>query len=360
LSGERDTDPLIIECPRCSEPQYVLPKDVYPRPRVLQPEVEPEEELVEDEDVLELSIEEIEDDDVRLAEPKDDTPPRIWIDRPRGANIRKRILQVSGLIVVLLLATWWGVSRRARRTEAESTFFAQSEAAREFISKAQWEDAQAAAEEAVAAADFLGRDDPASEEIRDLRDELAILSQLSSKSLIGIILEKLQEKPDPSTWESLFAVRHGGNWLLLEGVIVRQMVEDEPHYSLEYPTGVQNENVKLEWDEPVEAFEKFDWNDDRFRAFLAVRMTEVRFPGDDPHSWSIVLSPDDVRLWTTPALLSEALGVDLDSEDAKSLRELVDSQVPADRVRRDDRKPDQTSTRQPESKTDLLSSGEPQ
>lgn len=337
LSGERDVHPLIIECPRCSEQLYVLPRDVYPRPRVLTPEVEPEDELGEEDVVLELSIEEVEDDDRRLAEPRDDTPPRVWIDRPRGAQVRKRIFQISALILVLLLATWWGVSRRARKTQAESTFLTQSEATWEFISKAKWEDAREASEEAVAAADFLGRDDPASEEIRDLRDELVILSKLSSKSLIEIVLEKLEERPDPATWEKVFSVRHGGNWLLLEGVIVREIIEEEPRYSFEYPARVRDEDVGLVWDEPVEAFQRLDWKDNRFRAFIAVCMQGVRFREDQPHSWSIILSPEEVRLWTTPALLTEALGVDLDSEDARSFRELVESQIPANRVRGDDR-----------------------
>jgi len=366
LTGERDTHPLVIECPGCSEPLYVLPRDVYPRPKVLVPQVEPEPELEEDSDVPELSIEEIEDDDRRLAEPRDDTPPRIWIDRPRGALVRKRILQVSMLILLLLAATLWGVSRRARRTAAESTLFEQSEAAWDFVSHEEWDEARQAAEKAVAAADYLGRDDPASEKIRGLRDELVVLSELSTKSLIGIVLEKQEEDPDPAMWKSVFSARHGGNWLLLEGVIVRRLVDDVPVYTLEYPISVQDQNVDLVWDEPVEAFEDFEWNDDRHRVFIAVRMLGVRFLGDDSNSWSIILSPDDVRLWTNAALLTEAFGVDLNSEEARPLLELLESQSPADRVERGDGNPAGKNTakqdggRQPDSTTDRSTTGEQQ
>lgn len=354
LSGERDRYPMIVECPHCQESLYVLPRDCYPRPKVLEPKPDELEILEESLDTPELSIQEIEDENKRLAEPKDDTPPRIWIDRPRGALVRKRIFQVTGLIVVLLLATWFGISRRAMRTEAEATFFSQSEAAWKLVNEDQWDDARKAAEEAVNAADWLGREDPASEEIRDLHAELAILDQLSSMSLIEIVLEKRAESSDRDKWKSLFSVRYGGRWLLLEGFIVRQVSEEETRYRFDYPIHLQDQQFDLVWDEPVESFEQLQWDGDRCNVFLAVRMEHVQFAENDPEAWSIVLSSDDVRLWTTPFLLTEALGVDLESAEAESLRKLVYSQIPADRFTSTSGKQDAAGNEKTESTTDRL------
>ena len=298
--------------------------DVYPRPQILAVEIssKQQDEEVTIEPPRPLGVKEI-DENERLAEPEDHTPPRIWIDENRGAMIRKRLGLVVGVSVILMLLAFWGLSSRKSRSEKELALLQESEAAWEDVTLKEWDQAEASALIAVDAADDLGRSDEASLALRHLHKELQILNQLSSYSPIEIIQDRSQESED---WEVLFRARHGGRWLLLHGEIVRQPTPDETRYWFEYPLDLPTQDVGLVWDTPVEWFDQLSWKDHRVRVFLAVQMKDVRIINEDSNAWEIILSSQEAALWRTPELLAEMFGLDLNSESNQFLSETLDSQ----------------------------------
>lgn len=276
ISGRRREESQIVKCPDCSESLYVLPRDIYPRPHILavEPRDKTSEEQVSIETPRPLSVKEL-NDEGRLAEPEDNTPPRVWLDEGRGALNRKRLASVVGVTVVLLLVAFWALSNRKTRSEKELVLLHESEAAWEYVTLNDWESAETSALLALEAAENLGRKDESSLSLKHLYKELMILNRLSSFSPIEIILDQSQDSIDSENGNVMFRARHGGRWLLMHGDIVRKSTPEETRYWFEYPIDLPAENVDMVWDEPVDWFEELAWEDDRIRVFLAVQLTDI-------------------------------------------------------------------------------------
>lgn len=327
ISGRRREESQIVKCPDCSETLYVLPRDIYPRPHILALETRDKtsEEKVSIEAPHSLSVKDL-NDEGRLAEPEDNTPPRVWIDEGQGALNRKRLASVVGVTIVLLLVALWALSNRKSRSENELVLLEESEAVWEYVTLNEWGNAETSAMLALKAAEDLGRTDESSLALEHLYKELMILNRLSIYSPIEIILDQSQESIDSESWDVMFRARHGGRWLLMQGDLVRQSTLEEIRYSFEHPIDLPTEDVDMVWDEAVDWFADLAWEDDRVRVFLAVQLTISRTVDQQQNSWEIILSSEEVKLWRTPELLAEMFKLDLKSEANAELSSLLNSQ----------------------------------
>ena len=330
LSGNRDVSSQTVTCPECGEPNYVMGQDVYPRPAIL--ETPEHKDSSNDRTTVveptELQVTEIPDDE-RLAEPVNDTPPRVWIDEPKGARVQKRIFQIAGAVSLLLLLTFWGLSSRKSRGVYEEQFLKESTAAWDYVLSNEWEKARHSAGLSVDAADHLNRDDDASVALRHLSRELEIIDQLSSYSVIEIVLDQpaLKEESASGHWEELFRARYGSRWLLLQGTIVRQRGEDEEMtYSLETAIDLPDQQVDLVWDVPVAWFEDLKWTKNHCEVFLAVELMNARPRGKSDQHWEMVLSSENAKLWRNPVLLEEVYGFPISAQSEDPFVQLVLSQ----------------------------------
>ncbi|MBD3672432.1 MAG: hypothetical protein HUJ26_02800 [Planctomycetaceae bacterium] len=329
ITGERSDSSQTISCPECDEKLYVMARDVYPRPAILnrQNPVEDSQEATSPSKTPDLQVVDIPDDE-RLAEPVNDTPPRVWIDEPKGRRIRTRILQLAGMIALLMVLTFWALSSRKSRGEYEEIFLTQSTAAWEHLLANEWDDAQVSAEASVLAADRLGRQDDAAIALRHLSEELSILDQLSSYSLIEVTqgLEELKEESAAGKWDELFRARFAGRWHLLQATIIRENTEEKPIYWLEAPINLPDQTVKMRWEEPVAWFEELDWKDNQCEVFLAVELSDLQQKQSRDHEWTIVLSSEHAKLWRTPLLLEQMYGYPISESTEDPFASLVLSQ----------------------------------
>lgn len=329
LSGQRSTSSQTVTCPECDELNYVMAQDIYPRPSILSKQIEesPDQTQTTVAKPSDLKVTEIEEPG-RLAEPLNDTPPRVWIDEPKGARTRKRIFQLSAIIGGLLLITILALSNRKSRGDYEEQYLTQSSEAWKHVLASKWDQAEEAALLSVEAADHLDRNDESAESLRHLSQEIEILNSLSSYSVIEIVLgqSSLREESSSGNWEELFRARYGGRWLLLQGTVVRDVGEDETKYSLESPMDLPGQQVEMVWDEPVDWFDDLNWDENRCDVFLAVELVEARSRAKNQKRWEMVLSSDNAKLWRTPVLLEKVFGYPLSGQSDDPFVSLVLSQ----------------------------------
>lgn len=356
LEGERTASSQQVRCPVCETTFYVLPRDVYPTPQIVEtPPPEPAAKTItfapadapatqkaprhqtEEESWLDPEPEnEYEDQTERLAEPVDLTPKRVWMERPSGKTVRKQLFRVSLAAALLMLLTAWGISRRNEIREAEKNFQLHHERAVSFADEGLWEEAFAEAELGVKAAKILKRQDSASIELFTLFKELEILQNLSNFSPIEIVMQKQGEEFTHEDWERQFRVTHSGRWVILDATVRRN--QNEPpnssedrkktvtSYEFEFPVGLEGEDVRFVWSRTPEWFERLSYRDQKSRVLIAAKLHSVRYPAKDSEAWEIVLSADDSHLWTNEPMLNRTLGITSISNVNRDLNTLIESQ----------------------------------
>lgn len=354
VEGERTAKSQKLRCPVCDSLIYILPRDVYPTPQIVEtPSPEPvaktitfaaadepairsePEHRTDEEDWLEPESE-YEDPTERLAEPVDLTPKRVWLERPSGKTIRKQLFRVSIAAGVLLLLTAWGISRRNEIRVAEQAFLLHHEQAISYADEGLWAEALAEARLGVEAAEVLDREDAASVELFTLFKELDILQHLSNSSPIEIVLQKQADDLPRDEWERQFRVKFSGSWLILDALVTREEVEDPQSsddekktittYRFEYPVGLEGEDVRLVWSDTPKWFTRLSYRDQKARVLVAAKLASVRYPSKDSPEWEIVLSAEDSHLWTNAPMLDKALGVSSISDVNRDLNALIESQ----------------------------------
>jgi hypothetical protein len=355
VEGERTDHSLQIACPVCATLLYVLPRDVYPTPRIIEPPpVESPAKMITfaaadepssleapsppKEDLLEI---EIEDDNQRLAEPIDPTPRRIWIERPSGKVIRKQLLRVTLALAVIGLLTAWGISRREGYREAERAFQRHHERAISFADEGLWDEAFEEATQGLDAARRLNKQDSSSRELLALEQELEVLRLLSSLTPIEIVLEKQNEEFTREDWIRQFRLRHSQSWMILDATVLREEIKepDPPPksrkqdrsssvttYHLDYPIGLEGEDVRFVFSRTPDWLVNLPFEDQRARVLIAAKLDHVRFPDKDSDAWEIVLSGEESRPWTNAQMLDRALGVISIADSHRELNELIQAQ----------------------------------
>ena len=350
VEGERTAQSQRIRCPVCEATYYVLPRDVYPTPQIVEtPPPEPiaktitfaaaDEPATKQESIEEDWLDpepEPESEYKRLAEPVDPTPKRVWLERPSGKTIRKQLFRVAVAAGVLVLVTAWWISRRNAIREAEQSLQLHREQAISFADEGLWEEALAEAELGVEAARVLGREDSVSSELFTLWRELDILQNLSILSPIEIVMQKEDAEKSRDDWIREFRVKYAESWLILDATIRTEEREDpdsgdDPKktitsYHFEFPIGLESEDVRFVWSKTPEWFARLSYPNGSARVLVAAKLEDVRFLDQDSDAWEMILTAEDSHLWTNSQMLDRALGISSISDTNRELNALIESQ----------------------------------
>lgn len=347
LEGRRGSTSQRIECPGCGESHYVLPADVYPRPQILPPLPQLDEEPEVDFDLLEgtdlapppepdfeFEIEEIKPPAPRRPAEPTAPPRRIWVDKTGRSVVRRRIVQIAlGASVLLGLTIWWGAHNR-KLARAEVTLREELGRAEEAVGDRDWKQARESAQAATRAADVIGDETPTARRARQLYVSLAAFERMSAFVPIEIVLQKAEGQYTKETWDEEFRIHHAGSWLVIVADVVRETrkVDDEEirYLRVDYPLSLDSDDVRLQWDREPDWIEFVKFNKKRARVCFAAKMQRVQFPKkDDASRWNIVLDADESFLWSEDALAQELGLIAQGAPESKEIRDLLAQQQAA-------------------------------
>ena len=361
-AGMRKKVPQRIVCRECGTSLFVLPRDVYPAPKVptaepppkgdssapARPEAAEEPELAPVESVLDEVV--VLDDEGTRAPRKprpvkkvEAPPPKKAPPKPPEKLVRPYHYVLAAVVGVLSLTIYFAVKSRTReralliyKDEAESGLAA--------VAAGSWVEARGHLELAADAADNLGRDDPESRRVRQYRSETTAINQLASASLVDILEEAERTLPDNySSWYSEFQSKYQGRWLILELPVKRlapEGKEKKGRIVLDWsiPLGDAHRPVEIV---PLPLLDKLKLSEIPQTAILGVELESINWVTagrkDTEGKWVVTFNPRTSVLWTDLATY-EGAGIAFSDEYRPSAateralqeqRQALDLEVPA-------------------------------
>lgn len=220
VEAMRHTEFQRVLCQGCSEPFFLLPLDVYPRPVMKVRKVKPSKTA---EPAQSKSS-------GKSAAPPEAATTRTPIDlrakrQEAFARVRTQFtplrLIVLSLLAVIGLTGWWQWNRAAR-SSAEVDFKTATAAGMEALRKPDFVEAAQHFGRAAAAADLLQRSDVAAEQTRQRFRQLTALNSLLTRSLFEVVdaARATRLRENVLAAESEFTNLHAGRWIVLQSEVL--------------------------------------------------------------------------------------------------------------------------------------------
>lgn len=331
-AGMRKKIPQRIVCRECGTSLFVLPRDVYPPPKVVatadsppksdspasppvqtpsarsagdeEPELAPVDSVLDEVVVL--------DDEgtraprkprpVKKVEPppqKKKAPPK-----PPERLVRPYHFVLAAVVGVVSLTIYFAVKSRARE-RALLIYNDEAESGLAAVAAHSWIEARGHLDLAADAADLLRRDDPQSRRVRQYRSETTAINQLAPASLVDILEEAERTLPDNySSWYSEFQSKYQGRWLILELPVKRLAAEGKNKsgrivLDWSIPLGDSHRPVEIV---PLPVLDKLELSETPQNVILGVELESVNWVTanrrDTEGKWVVTFNPRTSVLWT--------------------------------------------------------------
>lgn len=337
-AGLRKRSPQRIVCRDCGTSLFVLPRDVYPPPKLtaaatappasaasaaspdslapseknagrprsesqesdVQPGLAPVQSALDDVVVLD---DEAERKARKPKKKKAPEPPRQEPPRPPQRLLRPYHFVFAAVALVLAFTGYFAISSQ-NYEHALITYKEQAELGMADVSQQKWIEAKAHLEQAAAAADVLDRHDAEATRIRQYRSETVAMGLLAPASLIEIAAEADRTLPDNAhLWATDFRSKYYDRWLILE-LPARRLKLDPKRETL---------TTYLEWSVPTEtgrpvvlatfpALEKFPLTEQPQTVIIGVQLESVTWEPlnskDTVGRWIVRFNQENSILWT--------------------------------------------------------------
>lgn len=325
-AGLRKKAPQRIICRECGSSLFILPRDVYPAPKVVAespakekpapavapPAVEREPAEPELAPVGSILDEVVVLDDEGPRAPRKPKPNKKKEPAPAPAKeprkppeqfLRPYHFILAAVVGVVLLTVFLAIRSRARE-RAILIYKEEAEKGLAAVAAHSWIEARSHLDLAGDAADLLGRTDPESVRVRQYRAETTALNLLAPASLVDILDEAERTLPDNyGAWPAEFHSKYGGRWLVLE-VPVKQVAggkSDKPKIVVDWsiPIGEEKRPVEIA---PIPALDKLKLSETPQNVILGVQLESVAWEKanrkDTVGKWVVTFVPDKSVLWT--------------------------------------------------------------
>lgn len=334
-AGLRKRSPQRIVCRDCGTSLFVLPRDVYPPPRVVaapsapaapaseagsapdpeqpskgarseshesdaRPGLAPVQSILDEVVVLD---DEAERKARKPKKKKAEEPARPEPPRPPQRLLRPYHFILAAVGLVLVFTGYYAISSQ-NYEHALVTYKEQAELGMAAVSQQKWLDAKPHLEQAADAADILDRHDAEATRIRQYRSETVAMGLLAPASLIEIVAEADRTLPDNvHLWPADFHSKYYDRWLILE-LPARRLKLDPSRDTL---------TTYLEWSVPTEtgrpvvlatfpALEKFPLTEQPRTVIIGVQLESVTWEPlnskDTVGRWIIRFNQENSILWT--------------------------------------------------------------
>jgi len=323
-AGLRKKAPQRIVCRECGSSLFILPRDVYPAPKVVaeaspkspappakappapepvEPELAPVESILDEVVVL---------DDEGTRAPRKPRPGKKKEPAPAASPKEPRkpperlvrpyhfiLAAVAGLV---LLTVYLAIQSRAKE-RAILIYKEEAEKGMAAVAARSWIEARSHLDLAGDAADLLGRTDPESLRVRQYRAETTALNLLAPASLVDILDEAERTLPDNyDSWSAEFYSKYAGRWLVLEVPVKQVTDKDETAKTVidwSIPIGESLRPVEIV---PIPVLEKLKLSATSQNAILGVQLESVTWEKanrkDTLGKWVVTFAPETSVLWT--------------------------------------------------------------
>lgn len=387
IEGERLSRFQTVACPRCGELLFVLPNDVYPRPKPkkLKPgtTARPASPFIDDDEPprappvattakgneslppTEADVASWADEDTPRAprRPRPDFPttdkpgppsapekapakpvePVPWgppsesfdarMVRWRGGvgeglrRLRRQLTPVRILaltIFVAVLVTGWSVQRAKAREQAEILLRTRAETVNELIAARDLSALETELEQQTAAAELLGRDDDQSARLAALFRETIAVNRLAPGSLFSLISEANRGADGSDIeWEQQFESVYRGKWIILDSPLARGSDVNGIDH-LTLDVPLSIRGKPLRVEADLKAFEPIEAGTTSF--LFAAQLDSMRQPTIDDPAFVLVLAPESGFLWHRPESLAFIGWEETDPELQMALVARLDAQ----------------------------------
>jgi hypothetical protein len=276
LSGVRLPAFQVVRCNRCGNFVFVLPLDVYPKPKPKKknPSKTPPEVRRDSAPILPTTEPVTENRrsltaaGVEVAKQPASAPASAktpTVARPSGSASEIRIESVEdlptlrgswfspvrlvgGAILAVVALTGYFVWQSHLKEKAALTLREHLEAGEAALHASKFGEAATEYQQAAQAVDILGRDDAESRNVRQKAKELNAIAHLSALSLYELCEEaRVAMASGDTKWSERFERLYGGSWIVVEGDVVTDAGPDGTSQPLiRYPFQIDSAAVILD------------------------------------------------------------------------------------------------------------------
>jgi len=308
VEGERQPRAQLARCNRCGDRLFVLPKDVYPRPKAPKPPPAPKPEPARRRaapDPPETKAPEARPRRSmrgRISERAHALRERSGI-RLRRAMQRQRAMftpfrmLLLAIFGVVTLTVYWGWQAR-RADKAAATVQQATEVADAALSEGDFATAARLYEDAWRSLQILGRDDPEARRVGQAYRETTAASRLATISLYDLV-ESVKNSPVHANAGAGKAVptEYEDFWIILEcSLSAMRGTDGAPRTRIEYPLVIDGVPFVIETDGDV--LDRFAAGEDVPRAIFAAQLQGVRFDPAQPGNSTVMLRGDTLFAWS--------------------------------------------------------------
>jgi hypothetical protein len=331
-------------CPVCDRPVFVLPSNVYPRPKPKSsPKTDSPKSSGEIKTVRSPSTLVVDDHprgirstggaDVKSRGGRPGVPQPV-VEQPELKEPRRRIftplrmvtLAIIGITGLTAHALWYQQAYRA----AQATVAVATDDGKAAIRELDFVKGAKELEKARRAVDLLGRKDSSADEIRRLSREATVLANLASSSLTDILQETLSSAKPDQTESMAISSLYKNAWILFDSPVIpessssRRLIIDAPIVLGIVPVQVEVESKALTAAATILAA---DAGGELARIIFAAQVEEIVYNAGKPGSSVVKLNGNTAILWTSYDTY-QAIGYrPIDDDDERQTKAILQRQL---------------------------------
>ena len=337
VTGVRTSTYQKPACPQCATPVFVLPGNVYPRPKSIAkaapaapPPPKPSRlpsSVVIDEAATASANKLLKADSHKSDESLPQRPTAILKDS--NWKIVTPLRMIGAAIFIAGVLTFAGVWHRTSVENAKATVAKATDLGKAALLERDFTKAETELGRARAALDLLKRQDTAANDVRQLSREATAMSRIVGSPLFEILQETLAARTPGSTKPLLMSSLNQGAWIIFDTKLIPD-TERKGRYQIDTPLSVNDINVDIVIESPV--FDTLPDRDDfgeTNRVIFAAQLDQMSQPEGDPAASVLTLDGKTCFLWTNYENYVSIGFLPSDDEAEKETRALLQRQAEA-------------------------------
>lgn len=305
VSGVRTNNYLKPACPECSMPVFVLPANVYPRPKSAAKAIaaapstgksgRPPTSVVIDEAPPVAAKNGIKSESKQARDSAPQLPTAILKDSSRRIVTPLRALGFT--IFVASVLTFVGVWHRTSVEQAKATVAKATDLGKEALQEHDFTKAETELGRARAALDLLKRHDAAANDVRQLSREATAMSRIVGSPLIDVLQETLAARVPGSTQPLAMSSLNQGAWIIFDTKLITD-AEHQGRYQIDAPLDVNEINIEIVIESSIfESLSDRDEFGETNRVIFAAQLDQMTQPSGDPAASTLTLNGRTAFLW---------------------------------------------------------------
>ena len=343
VTGQRGATYQKPICPVCERPVFVLPANVYPRPKPKVPVQNKANQPAGRSNTARGPSNTLVDPGPAAAPSKSGTGKKPSVGRgpvpaasaePESLREPRRpffspLRLISLAMFMVTLLTVGGLWHRNSIETAKATVAIAADAGQSAIRERKYTIGAKELERARLAVDLLGRKDPSAEEIRRLSREATVLANLASNSLTEFLEETLSRGNSGQKGPLRLASLDKNAWVIFDTSLIPVDLEKD-RFLVDAPLYLRSVVVDVEIEsKAVGKFIRSNSSAEPQRVIFAAQLDELSAPEGEPRKSVLTLNGKTAILWTSYETYNAIGYHPSDTENEEQTKSLLERQLEA-------------------------------